>query len=577
MRRNLSCGSSGAFGRGDDRIFLRKMVGSGNQSVRFMQTKLWTKVQQSLTRYTRRDLFRHGGILAAAQGLPGIVRRAAAEPLAIGAKLYESIGVRPVVNARGTFTIITGSQTLPEVKRAMDEASRHYVQLDELMDGVGKRLAELTKAEWGIITAGCCAALTHFTAAAIAGFNPERMQRLPDLTGLKSEVIIPSYSRNQYDHAIRMLGVKVVEVTDMAGLEAKANERTALIYILAGPGDEGPLGTKAICDFARKKNIPVIVDAAAEILTIPNVHLERGATAVAYSGGKCIRGPQAAGLLLGEKTLLQAAWINSAPHHAFGRSLKVGKEEIMGMLAAVEMWTKRDHKAEWKEWENRLSSISERVRQVPGVTASIVQPDEGLSNRTPRLRVEWDGTKLGITGDEVSKILLNEEPRVVVAGASGMRPMSMASSVSIVAYMLMPGDEKVVADRLHAVLSKPPKIETPAPSTAQPVSVAGQWEVRLDFGRGSAQHTLMLEQNGTRLMGTHRGEFAAGDLNGNVNGDKVRFRSSLPTIGSRVSFDFAGNLTGNTMSGTVNLGEYGQTKFTAQRHEYRSGGRRGQG
>src|ERR1035438_1286924 len=175
-------------------------------------------------------------------------------------------------------------------------------------------------------------------SSAIAGGNPERMQRLPNLAGLKSEAILPAYSHNVYDHAIRMLGVKLVIVHDKAELEAAFNERTALAYILGGPGDDGPLGTRVVAEAARRRNVPVLVDAAAEILTIkPNVHLERGAHAVAYSGGKCIRGPQAAGLLLGDKSLLQGAWVNSAPHHAFGRSVKVGKEEIMGMLAAVEM------------------------------------------------------------------------------------------------------------------------------------------------------------------------------------------------------------------------------------------------
>src|SRR5205085_3933 len=173
---------------------------------------------------------------------------------------------------------------------------------------------------------------------------------------------------------------------------------------------------------ARKRGVPVGVDAAAEILTIPNVHLERGATAVAYSGGKCLRGPQAAGLLLGDKALLQAAWTNSAPHHAFGRSLKVGKEEIMGMLAAVEMWPKRDHKAEWSEWEARLASISARVKQIDGVTTAVTQPTEGLSNRTPVLRIRWEGAKLGITGEDVAKLLLDNEPRIVVAGSTGSRP-----------------------------------------------------------------------------------------------------------------------------------------------------------
>src|ERR1019366_2245680 len=182
------------------------------------------------------------------------------------------------------------------------------------------------------------------------------------------------YSHNVYDHAIRMLGVKLVVVHDKAELEAAFNERTAMVYILAGPGDEGPLGTQVVSEIAKKHQVPVIVDAAAEVLTIPNVHLQRGATAVAYSGGKCIRGPQAAGLLLGEKNLLQAAWANSAPHHAFGRSLKVGKEEIMGMLAAVEAWPKRDHKAEWAAWEGWIDHIATSAKKVDGVTTSVIKP-----------------------------------------------------------------------------------------------------------------------------------------------------------------------------------------------------------
>src|SRR4030095_12139356 len=358
--------------------------------------------------FSRRDLFRQGGLLAAAQAFGGSVRQAVAAPMDFGADMYRSIGVRPVINARGTFTIITGSQTLPEVKRAMDQASRGFVNMDELMDGVGKRLAELTGAEWGIVTAGCCAAITHCTASAIAGGNPERMQRLPNLAGLKNEVVVPAYSHNVYDHAVRMLGVKLVIVREKAELESAFNERTAMVYILGGPGDEGPLGTQVIAEVAKRKNVPVLVDAAAEILTLkPNVHLQRGASAVAYSGGKCIRGPQAAGLLLGEKTLLQAAWLNSAPHHAIGRSMKVGKEEIMGMLAAVEMWVKRDHKAEWAQWEGWLDVIATSVKRVGGVTTKVNQPSADLSNRTPELQIQWDGAKLGITGQEVGKMLLD--------------------------------------------------------------------------------------------------------------------------------------------------------------------------
>jgi L-seryl-tRNA(Ser) seleniumtransferase len=534
-----------------------------------MSQAFWSKVRQPWAGYSRRDLFRQGGLLAAAQAFGGSLRQAVAAPLELGADMYRSIGVRPVINARGTFTIITGSQTLPEVKRAMDQASRSFVNMDELMDGVSRRLAELTGAEWGIVTAGCCAAITHFTASAIAGGNPERMQRLPNLTGLKSEAIVPAYSHNVYDHAVRMLGVKLVIVHDKAELEAAFNERTAMAYILAGPGDDGPLGTRVVAEAARRRNVPLLVDAAAEILTIkPNVHLERGAHAVAYSGGKCIRGPQAAGLLLGEKSLLQGAWINSAPHHAFGRSVKVGKEEIMGMLAAVEMWVQRDHKAEWAQWEAWLDHIATSVKRVEGVTTKVNQPSPDLSNRTPELVIQWDGARLGITGQEIGKIVLDTEPRIVVARAT-------AGSVSIVPYQMMPGDDKVVADRLYALLSKPPKLENPPPlPSGAPAAISGLWDLRLDFVHGSASHTLVLEQDGTKLVGTHQGEFASGELSGTVAANTVRFQSSLPTEGTRVTFQFAGTADGGKMSGTVALGEYGEARWTAEKHQYR-GARRG--
>ena len=315
----------------------------------------------------------------------------------------------------------------------------------------------------------------------------------------------------------------------------------------------------------------MIVDAAAEILTIPNVHLQRGATAVAYSGGKCIRGPQSAGLLLGEKNLLQAAWANSAPHHAFGRSLKVGKEEIMGMLAAVEMWPKRDHQAEWRQWESWINTIAEAVKRIEGVSVKVDGPS-GLSNRSPRLVIEWDATRTGITGQELAKALLDSEPRIVLGSATGRRPDHMASSVSITPYMMMPGEDKIVARRIYDVLSNPPKFEAPPTPAGEPAMVAGQWDVHIQFLRGSANHTIILEQNGANLVGTHRGEYVSGDLAGSVAANQVHFRSSQKIEGTRLSYEFTGVVNGDSMSGTVDLGEYGQAQWAAQRHKYRAPG-----
>jgi len=528
----------------------------------------------------RRQMFRQGGLLTLLGAVRPAAVFAAATPAApapaksfeAGGAIYRAIGVRPLVNARGTFTIITGSETLPSVKEAMDEASRSFVQMDELMEGVGKRLAEVTGAPWGIVTAGCCAALTHCTSASIAGTNPERMQRLPDLTGLKNEVIIPEYSRNVYDHAIRMVGTTIITVSNVTELEKAFNERTAMAYILAGPGDEGPLGTAVVAEACKRHNVPLVVDAAAEILTIPNVHLQRGATAVAYSGGKCIRGPQAAGLLLGDKNLLQAAWANSAPHHAFGRSLKVGKEEIMGMLAAVEAWTKRDYDGEMKLWQSWLDSIAVSLDKISSIKTR-VDPPQGLSNRTPILRIEWDGAALGITGEEVRNILLDSEPRIVLGSARGARPDQMGSAISITPYMLMPGDDKIVSDRLHQVLTKPPHFDPPpAPPQGEPSTVAGQWQLELEFARGAATHTLVLEQNGSNLVGTHTGEYGGGDLQGRIHATQIKFRSSQRIEGQILSYDFSGLVDGDKMGGDVSLGEYGSARWTATRHAYHTPG-----
>jgi D-glucosaminate-6-phosphate ammonia-lyase len=284
-------------------------------------------------------------------------------PLKTGAQIYQSIGVEPVINCRGAFTIIGASVELPEVRAAMDAASQYNVQLDELADAVGRCLAELTGAEWGMVSAGCAAGLKHVTAACVAGGNPEKLLRIPDMTGLdKTEVVIPRSSRSVYENAIRNIGVIVIMIDTAEELARALNPRTAMIYLSAGgPSTSEPLSLENVAKIAKPHNIPILVDAAAENLTIPNVHLQKGATIVAYSGGKAIRGPRCAGLLLGRKDILMSAWQASSPHHGPGRDNKVGREETIGMLAAVEAWVKRDHEGEWKTWLSWLDTIGKRA------------------------------------------------------------------------------------------------------------------------------------------------------------------------------------------------------------------------
>jgi L-seryl-tRNA(Ser) seleniumtransferase len=386
-------------------------------------------------------------------------------------------------------------------------------------------------------------------------------------------VIIPKHSRNVYDAAVRSIGVRVIEVNTREEMEAAIGPRTAMIYVFATQRSEtGPLAFDVVSQVAKQHNVPILVDAAAEVLTVPNVHLQRGATMVGYSGGKCLRGPQCAGLLLGRKDLVQAAWVHSAPHHGYGRSNKVGKEEVVGMLMAVEMWLKRDHDAEWNRWVSWMERIAQRVTQVPGVTATVGKEPGGLSNRSPRLSIAWDSAKLGITGGEVADILWDTDPRIALGGGGGRGRGSQSDTetgIGISAYMMQPGDEKIAAERIYEVLS------SARPKPAEPVrppagNLSGRWQVEIQFAANRSTHTLYLQQDGSEVHGTHQGNFVARDMSGRVNGDDV-FLSSSETervAGNSLQFRFTGKVSGESMSGTLNMGEYLGATWTAKRDPY---------
>jgi hypothetical protein len=311
--------------------------------------------------------------------------------------------------------------------------------------------------------------------------------------------------------------------------------------------------------------VPILVDAAAEILTIPNVHLQRGATVVAYSGGKAIRGPQCAGLLLGRRDLLMSAWQASAPHHGPGRDNKVGREETLGMLAAVEAWVKRDHDAEWKTWLSWLNAISKRVSAIDGVTTRLREPEE-LSNRSPSLVISWDPARLHLTGEDLADELSRTKPRIAVGSGGGRDLPEGMTAISVTAWMMQPGDEKIAAERIHAALSK--RRDPRPPMSAAAASIAGRWELEIEFFSSKGRQTLFLEQEGNWLQGLHEGEFTTRDVGGTIEGDQVKLRSVERLPGSIVPFIFAGTVAGETMSGAVYMGEYLNAKFTARRYAY---------
>lgn len=478
--------------------------------------------------------------------------------------IFRSIGVEPVINCMGTFTIIGGSLERPAVREAMEAASHNFVQYDELADGIGQRLANLTGAEWGMVSAGCAAGLKHITAACVTGGNPEKLIRIPDLTGFnKSEVIIPGFSRNAYDHAIRNIGVKIVSVNTPGELEKAINSQTAMIYIRSTDTDTftgQPLSLEEIARIAKPHKIPVLVDAAAENLTLPPVHLKRGATIVAYSGGKAICGPQCAGLMLGDKSILMSAWQASSPHHGPGRDNKVGREEMIGMMAAVEDWVKRDHAADWKKWLSWLDTIAKRLSTVEGVKTEVIERTL-LDNKTPVLKVSWDSLKLHLSGFDVAEELGRNKPRIAVWAEDENNGESF---FNITTGQMQVGEEKIVAARLFEVLSK--KRSHKPGMTAPSTNLTGVWDVKVQFFSSVSLHSFSIAQENNWLIGSHQADFQSGNMSGTIEGSQVKLQSSMRIVGDELSYQFSGIVNGDTMSGDIHLGEYRTAKFTAKRN-----------
>ena len=281
-------------------------------------------------------------------------------------------------------------------------------------------------------------------------------------------------------------------------------------------------------------------------------------------------------MLIGRKDLVKSAWFNSAPHGSFGRPMKVAKEDIMGLLAAVEMWPQRDHAAERRAWRGWVEEISASVRRVPGVRTN-VQRFDGLTEsdpitalkweKKPRLEILWDSEQIGISGEEVYKHLYNQDPRIILRSGTGNRRQRGESKILVVPTFMQPGDANLVADRLYRLLSQPP---TPEQSNSnQPsVNIAGRWDLRIDFVYGSANHKLTFQQEGGELSGEHGGELTAGDLSGWVDGNRVHFRDSHTYEAASFQYEFEGTVTGNTAQGDVGLGAYGSARWTAKRHPY---------
>jgi uncharacterized pyridoxal phosphate-dependent enzyme len=363
---------------------------------------------------------------------------------------YEELGVTTVINCEGTMTMLGGSLPHPELEAVMTMAGRHFVSIPELEVAAGKRIAEMLKLPDGytaLVTSGAAAAIQSGLAGILTGGDEALIRQLPDLTGMKSEVIIQKSHRNPFDHQLRSTGIKLIEIETADQLRAAVSERTAMMHFSNFANAEGQIKVDEWVKLGKQYNIPCMNDAAAD--TPPVSHLwdytNMGYDLVTFSGGKAIRGPQCAGLLIGRTNMVANALLNNSPHEdTLGRSQKVGKEEIVGMVKALELFLAEDHEALGKEWQDRLERISRELTKVPGVSTSFFVPD--IANHVPHMRITWDRARVSLTPQQASKLLRSSKPSIVIGGGEGHPGLAMNS------FMLQPGEDKIVAEQLSRLL-----------------------------------------------------------------------------------------------------------------------------
>jgi L-seryl-tRNA(Ser) seleniumtransferase len=362
---------------------------------------------------------------------------------------YEELGVTTVINCEGTMTMLGGSVLRPELEAVMAMAGRHFVSIPELEVAAGKRIAEMLKLPedyTALVTSGAAAAIQSGLAGILTGDNEALIRQLPDLTGMKSEVIIQKSHRNPFDHQLRSTGVKLVEIETREQLHRAVSERTAMMHFTNFANAAGQIKVDEWSKLAKQYNVPCMNDAAADTPPVSHLwdYVNLGYDLVTFSGGKAIRGPQCAGLLLGRKDLVAYALLNNSPHEdTLGRSQKVGKEEILGMVKALELYLNEDHDALAKEWQQSLEGISRELAKIPGVTTSFFTPD--IANHVPHMQIRWDA-RVSLTPDQVSKLLRSSKPAIVIGHGEGRPGLSMNS------FMLQPGEDKIVAQQLSRLL-----------------------------------------------------------------------------------------------------------------------------
>jgi L-seryl-tRNA(Ser) seleniumtransferase len=381
--------------------------------------------------------------------LGGVVGPTQAAPEPATANVYEALGVKPVINATGTVTVLGGSVMPPEVVAAWSAAARHFVDLLDLQDKVGERIARLVGVEAALVTTGAAGALLLGTAAAVTRGDPAAIRRLPDTAGLRNEVILQKAHHSCYDNQLTDVGVKLIDVETPADVHRAVNDRTALMFFMNFAEPDGRIKRAEWVELARRHGVPTLLDAAADVPPVARLseYNRLGFDLVAFSGGKALRGPNDTGLLLGRKDLVEAAKRNTNPHcGTIGRMMKVSKEDMVALLAAVERFVRTDHQAEWREWERRLGVIEQALRDVPTLRCERLVPP--IANHVPHLLIVWDEERLKVSRQRLTKELAAGDPPIRIGRVSGTGDEGVLISV----FMLQEGEDRVVADRLRAIL-----------------------------------------------------------------------------------------------------------------------------
>jgi seryl-tRNA(Sec) selenium transferase len=396
-----------------------------------------------------------------------------------------------------------------------------------------------------MVTCGSAAALTLATTACVAGNDPAKILRLPFTDGWVNRVILMKNQRFSYDQAVRMVGTHIVEISSIAELDEALIEPVAMILVLGNQDETSAVKLEDFIARAKPRGIPVLVDAASEHIEKPSPYLTRGADMVIYSGGKFLRGPQTSGLLLGRKDLIQAAWRNASPHQGFARGMKVSKEDVIGVLAALEVWFEhRDPAVELKRWNDDVATIAGRLT-MPGVSTKVVPP-KGVV-KVPRLVVSWDNATFPFDGETLRLRVLDGEPRVMLDDMA-----TTANAVEVDPFGLQAGEADQVGRAIAAALMIPAAATAPAP--APKTDISGAWDVQVSFLHGARTHRLTLQQQGGSITGSQTSQQFDGPVSGSLCADGVHLEFRTRYEGATIFYSLDGNVADGRMKGTVELG-----------------------